>query len=104
MPNPEDARVHPRDDPLRRLKAEAYCFARAFYFHDQNNHLRKAITLLVVIVWMALEIGAAYGWATLPEHFLYLRLFVGVLLGRMWDIEVNSFAGTVFSDTDREGE
>ena len=91
-PSPEDARAHPRDDPVARLKAEAYTFARVFVFHDDNNHIRKAVTLLAVAVWVALEVGSAYGLATLPDGFWYLRLFVGILLGRMWNIEVNSFA------------
>ena len=90
-PSPRDATC-PLQRPMRYLLAQAYCGYLVFRFHGDNNHLRKAVTLLVVIVWGVLEIGAAFGLATLPSEFLYLRLFVGILLGKMWDIEFQTFA------------
>lgn len=90
-PDPRDA-TRPLDAPVRYLLAQLYCGYLVFRFHGQNNHLRKAVTLLVVIVWATLEVGAAFDLATLPGEFLYLRLFVGILLGKMWDIEFQTFA------------
>jgi len=70
-----------------------YCFARTFWFHEDNNHQRKLATLIVVSTWAAIEVGAAFGVADIPDQFLLFRLVVGALLGRMWGIEVNNFAG-----------
>lgn len=93
---PEDTRVPFRESPLRRIAAELYCLALTFIFHPNNDHQRKFATLLVVGVWGAIEVGAAFGTATLPEQFYFLRLVVGVVLGRMWGIEINNFAGLEF--------
>lgn len=93
---PEDTRVAFRESPLRRIVAELYCLLLTFVFHPHNDNQRKAATLLVVGVWAAIEIGAAFGTATLPEQFYFLRLVVGIVIGRMWGIEINNFAGLEF--------
>jgi hypothetical protein len=104
QPTPRDARRSFRDAPLHRAYAELYCLALTIIFHDGNNHGRKALTILVVGVWAALEVGAAYGAATLPEQFFMLRVLVGVVVGRMWGIEFNNLAGVevTYSDTNEE--
>lgn len=84
-----------RDDISRRLYVELYCFYLIFRFHDHNNHLRKAVTIMVVFVWAVLEIGLAFELARVPEPLSWLRLFVGLLLARMWNIELNNFAQVV---------
>lgn len=84
------------DAPGRRVYAEAVCLWRTFVFHAENHDGRKLATLVVVGVWALLEVGAAFGVAELPEQFTFLRLFVGVLIGRMWGIEINNFAGVEF--------
>ena len=96
QPTPSDARRRFRDAPLRRVYCEVYCLLLTLVFHEGNNHGRKALTIVVVGVWAALEVGAAYGYADLPNQFLFLRLVVGVLVGRMWGIEINNFAGVEF--------
>jgi hypothetical protein len=103
QPTPRDARQSFFDAPLRRAYVELYCLALTFIFHAGNNHGRKALTILVVGVWAALEVGAAYGVADLPEQFFFLRLLVGVLIGRMWGIEFNNLAGVEFTYSD-EGD
>jgi len=100
QPTPRDARRSFRDAPLRRAYAELYSLRLTFVFHDGNSNGRKAATILVVGVWAALELGAAYGVASLPKQFLFLRLVVGVLIGRMWGIEINNFAGVEFTHQD----
>lgn len=80
------------DDIRQRLYAEVFCFYLIFRFHDYNNHLRKAVTLMVVFVWGTLEVLRALEIGTMPESMSWLRLFVGVLLARMWNIELDSFA------------
>jgi hypothetical protein len=96
QPTRDDARQRLRDDPTRRLYAELYCFFLTFVFHDGNNHTRKAFTIAIVGVWAAIELGAAFGYATVPDQFFFLRVVVGVILGKMWEIEVNNFAGVEF--------
>jgi len=86
-----------RDAPLRRLVAELYCLSLVFRFHTDNNDGRKAATLLVVLAWAAIEVGAAYGVATLPNEVWYLRIAVGILIGRMWEIQINNVAGVGLS-------
>jgi len=89
--------------PLRRTTAEVYCLWLTFRPHPDNNHGRKLATLAVVGVWAALEVGAGFGYAELPDQFYFIRLVVGVLIGRMWGIEINNFAGVEFEHTD-DGE
>lgn len=92
------------DDPLARLRAELYCLWLAFRPHENNHDIRKAATLVVVGVWAAIETGSAFGAASLPDQFLFLRLVVGVLIGRMWGIEINNFAGVEFAYSSDNGE
>lgn len=93
---PDDARRSFADAPIKRTWAELYCFWLTFVFHADNDDGRKAATLLVVVAWAGIEAGAAFGYATLPDQFFFLRVVVGVLIGRMWGIEINNFAGVEF--------
>lgn len=101
----DDARTSFWEHPLRRTAAEALCFALIWIPIDGNSHERKAATIMVVAVWGALEVGAAYGAADLPNQFFYIRVFIGILIGRMWGIQFNNFAGVEFaySDDGRNG-
>lgn len=101
-PTPQDCRRSPSS--WRRLYAEVYCLGLTLVFHPNNSHGRKAGTILVVGVWAAIEVGAAFGYATLPNQFYFLRLVVGVLIGRMWGIEINNFAGVEFGYTEGGSE
>jgi hypothetical protein len=98
-----DATVDFRDAPVRRTVAELYCLYLTMVFHDDNHNGRKLATLVVVGVWGAIEVGSAFGAATIPTQFFFLRLFVGVLIGRMWGIEINNFAGVEFSHDSGDG-
>jgi hypothetical protein len=102
---PRDVRRSFRDAPVRRIAAELYCFYLTFRFHPDNDDIRKFGTLIVVGVWGAIEVGNAFDLATPPDQFFYLRLAVGVLIGRVWGIEINNFAGIEFSmDGDSDGD
>jgi len=79
--------------PIKRFWAEMYCFALVFWFHADNHDGRKAITLVVVLVWAAIELGAAFGYANLPSEFFFLRIVVGIVVGRMWGIQITNVAG-----------
>lgn len=92
----EDIRRSFTDAPVRRAVAELYCLWLTFVPHPNNNDARKAGTLLLIGVWAAIEVGAAFDVAALPEQFFFLRVIVGVLIGRMWGIEINNFAGVEF--------
>lgn len=96
----DDVRRSFSDRPLRRVYAEAYCLWLTFVFHPDNHDGRKMVTLVVVGVWGLVEVGAAFDYATLPDQFLILRIVVGVLIGRMWGIEINNFAGVEFGYSD----
>ena len=103
----EDCR-RPLTDP-RRLVAELYCLALVFVPHANNHSTRKAATITVVLAWAILEIlnaapGLVAGQVNLPPQFYLLRLFVGILIGRMWGIQFNSIAGVdlAYSDNDDE--
>lgn len=93
-PDPRDARTPFSDSPGRRLKAEAYTFLLTFLFHDNNNHLRKALTILLFGVWAILYTANSLDSVavTLPDSFEFLTLFVGIVIARMWNIEFNNFA------------
>lgn len=106
-PTRQDARAGWLQAPLRRAYAELYCLALTLVFHNGNSHSRKLATIVVVAVWGTIELGAAFGYANLPGQFNVLRVFVGVLIGRMWGIEFQNFAGlelTYGNDDDDGGE
>lgn len=102
QPSPDALGRRVRDDPRGRVLAELYCLVLTVVFHDGNSHARKALTILVVGVWGVVEVGAAFGYANLPNQFVYLRIVVGVLIGRMWGIEINNFAGVEIAYGDSE--
>lgn len=93
----DDALAPLLSEPFRRLKAELYCLFLTLVPHANNHDGRKAMTILVVGVWAILEVGSAFNLATLPDQFFMLRVVVGVIVGRMWGIEINNFAGVEFS-------
>jgi len=101
---PDDTQRRFRDSPVKRSLVEVYCFLLTFWFWEDNNNGRKGMTLLIVLVWAALEVGAAFGYAELPSQFSFLRLFVGILVGRMWGIQFNNFAGLEFNYGEQGGD
>ena len=50
--------------------------------HDQNNDVRKVATIVVVLVWAAITVGIAYGWAVSTPEYGVLSAFVWALFGR----------------------
>lgn len=93
-PRPADARQSFADAPRVRLYAELYCFLLVFVFHSRNNHLRKAVTLLLVIVWGVITIGLSFDafHVSSPPFYGTLTAAVFLILGRLWDIELTNFA------------
>jgi len=77
----------------RRAKAEAYCLFLSMVPHKGNNYGRTLATMALLLVWASIEVGAAFDYAELPDQFFLLRLVVGVVIGRMWGIEINNVAG-----------
>lgn len=94
----DDARKRWVDDPLRRGIAELYVFLLIFIPHRYNNNARKYLTLLLFSTWAAIEIGTAFHLATVPSQFSLIRGLVLILLGRMWGLELNNFAGVEYSN------
>jgi hypothetical protein len=104
-PNPEDCDRSPRDK--RRWWAEVYAFYRAFRFHDRNNHLRKAMTILFVVVWGVITVLLSIESidTVQPPYYGVLTAAVFTILGRMWDIEFNTFQALVDTpDNNEEGK
>ena len=105
-------RDHCRTDfrcaPHRRLIGEAVCFGLIFVPYNGNNNTRKFVTAILTVAAALIIVGDAFGIADPPNYFLYLLLFVGVIVGRMWGIQFNNIAGVEFSydtqDTDSEDD
>jgi len=95
-----DTQLSWTEAPYTRAKAELFCFLLVWFPHKHNNNTRKMLTLVVFVIWGAIEAGAAFGAATLPNQFVLIRGIVLVLLGRMWGLEINNFAGLEFIDDD----
>lgn len=92
----------------RRLAAEAYCLLLVFIPHHYNNTTRKLVTVIIVSAWALLEVvnaapGLVPGDVMLPEGFAYIRIFIGVLVGRMWGIQFNSIADYSINSEDDDG-
>mgnify|MGYP000420908895 CR=1 FL=1 len=102
--DPDDVRRGFGEAPLRRVKAELLALFRTVVFHDENNNVRKGATIAIVGVWAVIEAGSAFDVATPPDQFFYLRLFVGILVGRMWGIEINNIAGVDLSFDAQSGK
>lgn len=92
-----------RDAPAERVLIELYCLRRAIMPHAENNITRTGATLVIVLAWGAIEVGAAFGHADLPSQFFALRLVVGLVIGRMWGIEINNVAGVEIDYGTRDG-
>lgn len=100
----DHCRTRFRCQPFKRLTGEAYCLSRVFVPYNGNDNTRKYATLAIVVTWATLELLSALGHATLPDGFYLLRLFVGILIGRMWGIQFNNIAGMEFSYDDGEDD
>jgi len=96
----DDARKGLFTNPKRRLTAELYCFLLIFVPHTYNDNSRKYLTLILFFAWALIEVGAAFGVAMIRNQFIYIRGLVLVLLGRMWGLELNNFAGVEFTTRD----
>jgi len=98
----DDARKGLFTNPKRRLTAELYCFLLIFVPHTYNDNSRKYLTLILFLAWGLIEVGAAFGVAMIPNQFVYIRGLVLVLLGRMWGLELNNFAGVEFTSREEQ--
>lgn len=77
----------------RRLRVEAYCLGLVFWFHDENNHLQKFVTIALTVIVVPVVIGAAFGVANPPDVFLPLAALWGIIIAKAHDLEINNFAG-----------
>lgn len=75
-------------NPSRRAKIEAHAFARCFYPHKDNSSTRKYTTLFLFGLWAVITAGIAFGVAESTQVYFIMSMFVWLILGRMWDIEV----------------
>lgn len=95
-PSPEDYADPPHSptQACRRIAVELYCLGLVFRFHHRNNHLRKATTMSLVFVWVAITLGLSFGFvdAVATPYYGVLTALVFAIVGRMWDIEVQTFA------------
>jgi hypothetical protein len=106
---PEDTRESFRDAPLTRLRAELYCLGLVFWFWDGNNHARKAATIVLVSTWGVVTVGLTFDSLSTakPPFYIVLTGIVFLIIGRMWDIQINNFAGVELnndSGSDSEGD
>mgnify|MGYP000075917202 CR=1 FL=1 len=93
-------------DPLGRVRAELFCFMLVFRFHGQNNHLRKAVTIMLVFVWAVITLALTFDAipAETPPYYAVLTAFVWAIVGRMWDFEINSFSDAIVDTQGGEDE
>lgn len=71
----------------RTVEAEVTAAGRALRPHGGNDNGRKLATLGLFLIWGILTIGmAGFGWKT-PEMYTPLTLLLGIILGKMWEIE-----------------
>jgi len=104
-PDADDLTTAPSESLSERLYAELYCLGLAFVFHDGNNHVRKALTLLLFLVWGAVTVGLSFEsvGTVQPPFYPVMTGIVFLIIGRMWNIEVNNFAGLRLGD-ERSGD
>lgn len=97
---PDPPRFH--DAFARRCRIEAVALYLTFRFHDGNNHIRKALTLMLVTVWGIVTIGLTFeGIQTVePPFYGILTAIVFLIVGRMWDIEVENFTNATIRTED----
>lgn len=81
---PEAAISTWRERPLARLKSELLCLPLVVYPHDHNDDARKYATIAFIAAW-----GVIRATASVPlTQVTPLDLFVVLLVGRMWGIEI----------------
>lgn len=95
-PSPEDVTGDADTDGAvrRRILAEIYCLGLVFRFHHRNNHLRKAVTFAFVFVWLGITAALTFEQvpSVQPPFYHAFTALVFLIVGRMWDIEVQSLA------------
>ena len=77
------------DRPLKRLRAEGVCLRTAI-MPSPKRPLRTVVTLLFLLTWMVLVLGPAFGHTDPVRYELLVGItaIVFLILGRMWDLEV----------------
>ena len=73
--------------PVRDRHTELQALKLALTPHEQNNDVRKAITIMLVASWCIVFIGIAYGAAVPTEMFGLLSAFVGAWVSKMQEQE-----------------
>ncbi|AFZ74542.1 hypothetical protein SAMN05443661_110163 [Natronobacterium gregoryi] len=95
--------VKPRtDDPLHRTKIELICLGRAL-MPDKDSLERTVATLILFGVWAAIVLGPMFFPEAEPppsELQLGTTAVAFLVLGRMWDLEVERVLDGVTISTD----
>lgn len=105
-PHPTDLQRPIARAPIARLWAELYCLGLTFVFHGGNNHIRKAVTLLLFAVWGGITVGLSFESVSVvqPPFYSVITGLVFLIIGRMWDIEVDNFATMPTGQDDGDDE
>lgn len=83
---------HPQpSDPKQRAKIECVALGRALMPHKNNNDVRKAVAIILVLVWSAITLSLSLEGvkAVAPPYYGLLTAVVFLLVGRLWNIEVD---------------
>ena len=93
---------HSDDDPLYRAKVELLCLGRTL-MPDKDSVERTIATVILFIVWATIVIAPMLVPETDPppwELHIGITAVVFLVLGRMWDIEVERVLDGVTISTD----
>jgi len=71
--------------------------------------LAKFVAASLVVVWLTITVAVSFEHAVVPPHWLPFTALVFLIVGRLWDIEVQellpgSYGSTENTDTQQERE
>jgi hypothetical protein len=84
------------DDPLERAKIELICLGRTLMPHEDNDAIPKIIALILVGLWSAITLALTLEGvdAVAPPYYGLFSALVFLLVGRLWNIEVERLLPT----------
>ena len=83
-------------DPVDRTKIELICLWRALMPHEDNDAIPKIIALILVGLWSAITLALTLEGvdAVAPPYYGLFSALVFLLVGRLWNIEVERLLPT----------
>lgn len=89
-----DAMLEPwKEDFSQKLYGELVCLGRTVIIHDENNNVRKLLSIIFFSVWAVAFLGRIFHVATVGAGvFIPYTAIVFVIIGRIWDIEASNYA------------